>query len=74
MDIQIHTLDGKGTFHGMGHIGVVSPPALKSVEVERRNVTDDEILNVSQIKKHFFAPTAKSDTQLKFSSYRDLSK
>ena len=51
---NIRTLDGHGTFHGMGKIVVLTPGKVKSKPVPRVHVTIDEI---KQIGKTIQNPT-----------------
>ena len=55
VDHNIVTLDGKGTFHGMGIMAMMSPATPVKYVVPRRNVTPSEILKAAHIEiKNFF--------------------
>ena len=49
---NIPTLDGLGTFHGMGMIATLTPGKTISSMVPRRNVSRNEIIKAGQIKMH----------------------
>ena len=56
----------------MGHIAIISPPSINSIEIQRRKVTDDEILSVSQIEKHFYAPSTISTSPNTYAQFDSL--
>ena len=46
VDHNLRTLDGKGTFHGMGIIAMVTPGAQSQRQIPRVNVTGEDIARV----------------------------
>lgn len=50
VDYNIKTLDGLGTFHGMGMIAAITPGQEISRVVPRRLVTPDEIINQGRVQ------------------------
>ena len=46
---NLRTLDGKGNFHGMGIIAIVTPGAQSQRRIPRVNVTSDDIARVGRI-------------------------
>jgi len=52
VDHNIRTLDGLGTFHGMGMIATLTPGKTISSMVPRRNVSRNEIIKAGRIKIH----------------------
>ena len=49
VDVNLCTIDGKGTFHAMGMIATVTPPVSVITKVLRRNVSNDEIRHVGHV-------------------------
>ncbi|KAL8579434.1 hypothetical protein ACOMHN_026799 [Nucella lapillus] len=54
VDHDTATLDGRGTFHGMGIIASVTPGVKAARRVPRRDVSLKDIKAIGQIKIHFF--------------------
>lgn len=54
VDHNLRTLDGKGTFHGMGIIAMVTPGAKSNRKIQRVNVTSEDIANIGRIDIHHF--------------------
>ena len=52
VDHNIRTLDGLGTFHGMGMIATLTPGKTISSMVPRINVSHNEIIKAGRIKIH----------------------
>ena len=53
VDHNICTLDGNGSYHGMGIIASVTPATKLNRVIHRLNVTADDITKVSKIDKSF---------------------
>ncbi|KAL8580209.1 hypothetical protein ACOMHN_049269 [Nucella lapillus] len=60
MDHDTATLDGRGTFHGMGIIASVTPGVKAARRVPRRDVSLKDIKAIGQIKIHFFRASHKA--------------
>ncbi|KAL8561672.1 hypothetical protein ACOMHN_054970 [Nucella lapillus] len=54
VDHDTATLDGRGTFHGMGIIASVTPGVKAARRVPRRDASLKDIKAIGQIKIHFF--------------------
>ncbi|KAL8591446.1 hypothetical protein ACOMHN_026636 [Nucella lapillus] len=54
VDHDTATLDGRGTFHGMGIIASVTPGVKAARRVPRRDVSLKDIKAIGQIKITFF--------------------
>ena len=54
VDHNIRTLDGHGTFHGMGIIAIVTRGCFSPINVPRRTVSSAEILSVGSIEFKIF--------------------
>jgi hypothetical protein len=54
VDHNVATIDGKGTFHGMGIIAVVTPGTQQSKPVPKVNVTAADIAAVGRINIQYF--------------------
>jgi len=54
VDHNVRSLDGKGTFHGMGIIAMVTPGAPSARRIPRVKVTSENIASVGQIRIHQF--------------------
>eukprot|EP00745_Piridium_sociabile_P028795 TRINITY_DN4651_c0_g1_i13.p1 TRINITY_DN4651_c0_g1~~TRINITY_DN4651_c0_g1_i13.p1 ORF type:complete len:569 (-),score=93.64 TRINITY_DN4651_c0_g1_i13:45-1751(-) len=48
------TLDGRGTFHGMGAIAVVTPGTKKPLRIPRKTVDIKEVVELGKINIHFY--------------------
>ena len=58
VDHQIRTLDGTGTFHGMGIIGAATPDTKECRAVRRgTSVTPDRISALGRVPVHFYNPS-----------------
>ncbi|KAL8582882.1 hypothetical protein ACOMHN_014105 [Nucella lapillus] len=59
VDHQIRTLDGTGTFHGMGIIGAATPGTKECRAVRRdTSVTPDRISALGRVPGHFYNPSS----------------
>lgn len=56
VDHNIRTIDGHGTFHGMGIIAAVTPGTKESRIIPRLKVTTEEIKEVGKINYIFIVP------------------
>jgi hypothetical protein len=56
VDHNTRTLDGKGTFHGMGIIATTTPGTQTCKIVEKRTVTNEEILNAGKVPIYNYGP------------------
>ena len=54
VDHNVRSLDGNGTFHGMGIIAMVTPGAPSARRIRRVKVTSEDIASVGQIRIHQF--------------------
>jgi hypothetical protein len=54
VDHNVRSLDGKGTFHGMGIIAMVTPGTKSGRRIPRVQVTSEDIASVGQIQIHQF--------------------
>ena len=55
VDHQINTLDGTGTFHGMGIIGAATPGTKDSKIIRRdTSVTPEKVLALGKVPVHFY--------------------
>ena len=66
VDHDIRTIDGKGTFHGMGIIAAVTPGIRKSHIIKRVHVSQEELENVAKIDIKFCQQPAKSESSVRF--------
>jgi hypothetical protein len=62
VDHNIRTLDGHGTFHGMGMIASTSPEYNVDIEVVRRNVSLEELQSLAKITLKYFVQPPSMDT------------
>ncbi len=54
VDHNTVTIDGRGTFHGMGTIATVTPGTKRSYSVARNTVSTEEILSIGQVNIKYF--------------------
>ena len=66
VDHDIRTINGKGTFHGMGIIAAVTPGIRKSHIIKRVHVSQEELENVAKIDIKFCQQPAKSESSVRF--------
>lgn len=66
VDHDIRTLDGRGTFHGMGMIGAVCPKTDVASIIKRISVTGDDISSVGHINIKPFIPTGDELRDLRY--------
>ena len=62
VDHNIHTLDGKGTFHGMGIIAAVWPDKPPTTQVSRISVSAEDIASVGRIERKHVTPLYTPDS------------
>ena len=58
VDHNVQTLDGSGTFHGMGIIVIKTPGSKSSRSVPRITVTAEDTNAISHVKIEYFKPPA----------------
>ncbi|VDI23197.1 Hypothetical predicted protein [Mytilus galloprovincialis] len=68
VDHNIRTLDGHGTFHGMGIIAGITPGYNHKTIVQRLNVSLDDIKQIGKIDLHQYNFDRTSKLSLKFES------
>jgi hypothetical protein len=73
VDHNIRTLDGSGTFHGMGIITAITPKIDHASEIKRVNVSADDIAKVGRINIHHFTPEGDGMATLKFENFKVIS-
>ncbi|KAL8557942.1 hypothetical protein ACOMHN_054656 [Nucella lapillus] len=73
VDHDTATLDGRGTFHGMGIIASVTPGVKAARRVPRRDVSLKDIKAIGQIKIHFFRPDKTGLSGLTFKALPAIS-
>ena len=71
VDHNSRTLDGTGTFHGMGIIASITPGTRATVVISKRKVTEEEIAKVGRIVIRQYIGTIE-DTPLHYEVLRDL--
>lgn len=71
VDHNIRTLDGKGTFHGMGIIGAITPGTRTNKSVPNRAVTNNEILEAGKIPIYHYDPV-EDNRKLRYKELTDL--
>lgn len=65
-DHNIRTIDGHGTFHGMGIIAVVTPGKVKSKPIPRVHVTVDEVKRIGRINISYFKSQPSNNKPLTY--------
>ncbi|KAJ8027175.1 hypothetical protein HOLleu_32241 [Holothuria leucospilota] len=67
VDHNILTIDGKGTFHGMGMIAAISPRRRTNWTIPRQNISDLNIVKRTkiEIKEHQFASYVHRNIQFR---------
>ncbi len=72
-DHNLCTIDGKGTFHGMGMIASSTPASTYlSPPIERRQVTNKEIMDASQINIKYYNKQCTGLAKMNFEVLIDL--
>lgn len=71
VDHNLITLDGTGTFHGMGMIAMVTPGAKLPRKIPRVNVTAEDIAHVGHIDIHQFLSERDTFKTLCFQKLRN---
>ena len=66
VDHNVRTLDGYGTFHGMGIIVGSTPGKKVSKPVPKLNVSSADLVTAGKINIHFYKQPPKSSLQMKF--------
>lgn len=56
VDHNLKTLDGKGTYHGMGMIAMITSATKRSEAIKKVRATSDDISQVGKIKFRNFWP------------------
>lgn len=72
VDHNIRTLDGSGTFHGMGIIATITPGKVKSKAIPRLNVSADEIRRIGTINIKHFKTQPSQQIRLTYGELVDL--
>lgn len=70
VDHGIGTLDGHGTFHGMGIVAAITPGITEVERVRRTTVTTEDILQVGKINIRYFTSHHTGKLPL---NYKELS-
>ena len=67
MDHNVRTIDGKNTLHCMGAIAMITPRKNSTTKcIRRQKISDEEILQIGGIEKHFFSTSLKKCKQERF--------
>jgi len=72
VDHNTRTLDGSGTFHGMGIIATITPGIRSNKLVPIKYVTAEEIANVGQIDIHHYQGPSGDSVKLLYRELNDL--
>ena len=71
VDHNIRTLDGKGTFHGMGIIATVTPGTNSRTAVPKKDVTTEKIMKAGRIDVHPYS-VQDNNVQLLYKELKNL--
>lgn len=71
VDHNTRTLDGSGTFHGMGIIATITPGTESKISIPKRKVTAEDIAKTGRIEIRPFTGPAEN-TPLHFKELKDL--
>ena len=66
VDHNIRTIDGLGTFHGMGIVTTVTPGNNATKPIPRVTVSSDDVMAVGKINISYFKPRENFQSLLKF--------
>ena len=66
VDHNIRTLDGLGTFHGMGVIAAITPGSKKSMLIPKTNVSYDDLTTLGRINLKYYHPPEVTKNSLVF--------
>jgi len=72
VDHNTRTLDGTGTFHGMGIIAAITPGTTTTRCVPRKAVSKEEISSAGRINIHHYKGPSECTTQLLYKELKDL--
>jgi len=73
VDHNIRTLDGSGTFHGMGILAAITPKIDHASVIKRMNVSAKDIAQVGSINIRPFTPEGDGMARLKFEKFEVIS-
>ena len=68
VDHNIMTLDGKGSFHGMGIIATITPGKQTSNSISRHKIKDTDLIEASKIDILDYRHAVHTTTNIKFQS------
>ncbi|GFR77723.1 hypothetical protein ElyMa_002244500 [Elysia marginata] len=72
VDHNLKTLEGLGTFHGMGIIGAITPGEKRSRPIRRdTSVNANQISTLGQIPVHFYN-SSKTEISLRYEELQDF--
>lgn len=72
IDHNINTIDGHGTFHGMGIIATVTPAVKTDSVIRKQNVTFEELKELGKISLKVYPSQASGLRLLKYSSIKEI--
>lgn len=72
VDHNIRTLDGLGTFHGMGIIATITPGTMSSRPVPKKSVTKEEIAAAGKIDIRNYKGPVQDASPLLYKELKDL--
>ncbi len=72
VDHDIRTLDGHGTFHGMGIVATVTPALAEMKTVRRKTVTMKDITQVGRIDMRYFTSQHTGKLPLTYKELRAM--
>ena len=72
VDHNIRTLDGHGTFHGMGIIAAITPGTMRSRPIPRKSVTTEQIANAGKLVIHHYNRSNENQQLLVYKDLKDL--
>ncbi len=72
VDHNIRTLDGHGTFHGMGIIAAITPDTMRSRPIPRKSVTTEQIANAGKLVIRHCNRSNENHPSLVYKELKDL--
>jgi hypothetical protein len=72
VDHNIRTLDGHGTFHGMGIIAAITPGTMRSRPIPRKSVTTEQIANAGKLVIRHYNRSNENQQLLVYKELKDL--
>ena len=73
VDHNTGTIDGHGTFHGMGIIASSTPGSEVTLCVRRRELSIDQLVETSKIPVKYYVPSSESSNDSVFSELHEIS-